>query len=370
VATNHAGYTGDGFIDMVGEGPLEFAFNSSAGRYELSVRYALAHGERPLDVYVDGELISSLNFTATGAWNSWGNADLSLELSEGEHMISLQPTGSSGANIDGIGLVLSDEVNLDDTPTTDPESFPDSLPDSQPEPPPVIADEPLEPIDSLPEPEPIIKPERSSVRVEAEDYTAFFDNSAGNSGGLYRLDDVDIENTSDEGGGFNVGWMRAGEWLEYQADLQPGPYQVTARVASPYETGSLELSADGPALLSTEVASTGGWQAWQDLELGELELSDLGGEESFETLRVAVTGDRFNLNWLEFTRVDTLADDTANDTGSETSLALDSNLSASDAAGDAALASAMASFSAPEGGDMISVDDSQNLLASQLAVAV
>ena len=44
---------------------------------------------------------------------------------------------------------------------------------------------------------------------------SYRDNSAGNAGGQYRATDVDIELTSDTGGGFSVGWVSAGEWLKY-----------------------------------------------------------------------------------------------------------------------------------------------------------
>ena len=56
--------------------------------------------------------------------------------------------------------------------------------------------------------------------IEAEDYdtggegVAYHDTTAGNSGGAYRYEDVDIENCSDTGGGYNVGWTAMGEWLK------------------------------------------------------------------------------------------------------------------------------------------------------------
>ena len=49
------------------------------------------------------------------------------------------------------------------------------------------------------------------VHLEVEDYkdggsgVGYWDNSSGNLGGSYRTDDVDIESTSDVGGGYNVG---------------------------------------------------------------------------------------------------------------------------------------------------------------------
>src|SRR5690625_6175936 len=52
-----------------------------------------------------------------------------------------------------------------------------------------------------------------AVRIEAEDYIDYHDNSPGNEGGAYRSDNVDIEITTDEGGGYNVGWNIPGAWL-------------------------------------------------------------------------------------------------------------------------------------------------------------
>ena len=53
----------------------------------------------------------------------------------------------------------------------------------------------------------------NAVVFQAESYNAFYDTTPGNTGGAFRNDAVDIEPTTDNGGGFNVGWVVAGEWL-------------------------------------------------------------------------------------------------------------------------------------------------------------
>ena len=64
------------------------------------------------------------------------------------------------------------------------------------------------------------------IRVEAEDYDAggegvgYHDTTKANLGGAYRTDGVDIEYFASERG-FNVGWVRGGEWLQYTVKL-PG----------------------------------------------------------------------------------------------------------------------------------------------------
>ena len=75
--------------------------------------------------------------------------------------------------------------------------------------------------------------------IQAEDYdeggrgVAYADNDAGNNGGAYRTDDVDVEATGDAGGGYNVGWTGVGEWLKYTVDVAvDGVYDFNLRVAA------------------------------------------------------------------------------------------------------------------------------------------
>ena len=57
--------------------------------------------------------------------------------------------------------------------------------------------------------------------IQAENFdegasgVAYFDTTAGNTGGKYRTTDVDLESTTDVGAGYNVGRTRPGEWLKY-----------------------------------------------------------------------------------------------------------------------------------------------------------
>ncbi len=73
-------------------------------------------------------------------------------------------------------------------------------------------------------------------RIEAENYDAANElTPAANSGGACdRGDGVDMENTTDPaGGGCNIGWTDAGEWVEWRvAAPTGGSYDVIARAAS------------------------------------------------------------------------------------------------------------------------------------------
>jgi hypothetical protein len=61
--------------------------------------------------------------------------------------------------------------------------------------------------------------------VEAEHFdnggagVAYFDLSPENSGGAYRVTDVDLQPTIDSGGGYDVGWAGEGEWLNYSVNV-------------------------------------------------------------------------------------------------------------------------------------------------------
>jgi hypothetical protein len=91
---------------------------------------------------------------------------------------------------------------------------------------------------------------------------AYHDTTAGNSGGQYRNTDVDVEASSD--GGYDVGWIAAGEWINYTVNVaSAGSYTVQLRVSSP--TGaSMHLGFNKASSVWTVVSipSTGGWQSW------------------------------------------------------------------------------------------------------------
>lgn len=140
--------------------------------------------------------------------------------------------------------------------------------------------------------------------IQAENYdsggegVAYHDTSSGNSGGAYRSDNVDLQAASDSGGGYNVGWVDNGEWLEYTTNVTGGTYNVEVRVASAVgNPGDLRLKLDGQTLGTVNVQGTGGWQNWQTLMLPNVSVS--GGNSKVLQLEV-VNGGSFNVNWVRF----------------------------------------------------------------------
>ena len=108
--------------------------------------------------------------------------------------------------------------------------------------------------------------------VENEDYDkggeglAYHDTDPANTGGAYRPHDgVDLDNCTDTGGGYYVGWTAAGEWLNYTlAAASAGPYTVDFRVSAAGAGGAFHLEdAHGKNLTGPVTApSTGDWQKW------------------------------------------------------------------------------------------------------------
>jgi acid phosphatase len=95
---------------------------------------------------------------------------------------------------------------------------------------------------------------------------AYHDTTPGNNGGAYRVtDDVDLQPSSE--GGFNVGWVAPGEWLNYSVAVAAGgSYTVTFRVASPGGGGSFHLEMNGADMTGAiTIPVTDDWQVWQDV---------------------------------------------------------------------------------------------------------
>ena len=153
-----------------------------------------------------------------------------------------------------------------------------------------------------------------SVLVQAEDYTNFSDTTADNIGGEYRTDAVDIQVTTDEDGGYNVGWIESGETLDYTLELGEGTYDLSARVASE-GTGSYTLSIDDNVVGSDEV-TTSGWQVFETQSVGSITVA-----AGTHTVRVTVDGGSFNLNWINLE----LISGTSVETETETETVTDSD---------------------------------------------
>jgi endoglucanase len=120
-------------------------------------------------------------------------------------------------------------------------------------------------------------------RLEAESYTSMLG--------------VALETTADAGGGSNVGWIDANDWMSYAVNpASAGWYTVQYRVASNAATGQLVLSQNARDISAVaSVPNTGGWQTWTTIT------SRVYLNAGPQQLAVFAKGGGFNLNWIHFT---------------------------------------------------------------------
>jgi hypothetical protein len=143
-------------------------------------------------------------------------------------------------------------------------------------------------------------------KIEGEHYDeggemdAYHDTTPGNTRNLYRFDDVDIEDCGDVGGGYDIGYIKDGEWLEYTVDVTSGFYNISGRFATYSTDRKLRVVLDGIELCILDVPQTGGWGIWQTATTSNIYVS--GG--SNQVLRLEMIGGDFNFNWIEFTQSD------------------------------------------------------------------
>lgn len=118
--------------------------------------------------------------------------------------------------------------------------------------------------------------------IEAESYSAMLG--------------IQTETTTDTGGGLNVGYIDAGDYMDYAVNVATaGSYTVGFRVASAVGGGQLELrNSAGTTLGSVAVATTGGWQVWTTVN------ATVNLAAGAQTLRVYAPTASSNLNWLSF----------------------------------------------------------------------
>ena len=132
---------------------------------------------------------------------------------------------------------------------------------------------------------------------------AYADSTAGNSGATYRSTDVDIEKTSDTGGGYDIGWVAAGEWLRYTVSIATaGAYDIDIRVACSHAGGTFHIEVDGTDVTGPIlVPNTGGSQAWRTLRVPNVTLS--AGPQVWRLVMDTngSTGGVGNFNWLQAT---------------------------------------------------------------------
>ena len=216
---------------------MEYNVNvSSAGTSTLNLRLASPSGGQLQIKNSAGTVLATVSIPNTGGYQNWQTISANIELSSGTQTIRIYST-SNGWNFNWMEIAGSAT-----TPTN-----------------PTL-----------------------STRIEAENYN--------------DMSGVVKENTSDAGGGQNVGYIDFGDWMDYIVNVPTaGAYAISLRLASP-SGGQIQIkNSAGASLALVNIPNTGGYQAWQTA------IVNVTLQAGTQTIRLYSSSNGWNFNWLEVT---------------------------------------------------------------------
>jgi hypothetical protein len=112
---------------------------------------------------------------------------------------------------------------------------------------------------------------------------------------------VDVQPAGDTGGGFNVGFAKASEWLIYSLNVPTaGTFGIQVRVASLKGGGKFHFEIDGKTVASFTAPNTGNWQKYVTVSSAK-NISLSAGQHALRLVMDAndSTGYVANFNWMK-----------------------------------------------------------------------
>lgn len=313
-ATNQGGGLRAGEVDILPLGQGGFSIGwleatewmnyavtvAKSARYRFDVRVTSRGAGGTFRLELDGVDISGpMAVPDTGSWTVWTSVPVEAQVEAGDHtltFVGLQNGSGNGGYVGDVDYIECVEVTST-PPVTEP---------------PVIEPPVTEPPAGSPTPSPY-QGVRQSIpgRLEVEFYdeggpgVATFDLTPENLGGMLRAGEVDLVALA--GGGFNVGWFRATEWMTYSVSVaEAGRYRADVRVASPGVGGTFRLELDGADLTGPlSVPATGSWTLWATVSC---EVVLPAGDHLLKLVALAGAPDGGNvgdIDWIDFTAVTT-----------------------------------------------------------------
>ena len=315
-----------------------------SGFYNIDLRYATTQSGGQIKYLIDGNDISEqITLSNTGGWNNFTNHSTNnIYIGEGIQTFQILVTGTIGFNMSSLNFSISNDpipamqamsaitvadersVNLAlnhplPAQTIDVSSFE------------FLVNEEVYNIESIE-----IDPSNSLVLIiTLSDYLHYQDNiKINHTGGVINSDYNSVlgalidfpvennleerfyipgliqaesftnqsglvtENTTDAGGGLNIGYTDVNDYAEYPVFIsQSGIYDLNLRVAAQWQSGQIEISlienGTSEILGLFNLPVTGGWQSWVTSS-NEVDLV-----AGVYTLKVRVAQPGFNFNWME-----------------------------------------------------------------------
>ena len=315
-----------------------------SGFYNIDLRYATTQSGGQIKYLIDGNDISEqIILSNTGGWNNFTNHSTNnIFIGEGIQTFQILVTGTIGFNMSSLNFSISNDpipamqamsaitvadersVNLAlnhplPAQTIDVSSFE------------FLVNEEVYNIESIE-----IDPSNSLVLIiTLSDYLHYQDNiKINHTGGVINSDYNSVlgalidfpvennleerfyipgliqaesftnqsglvtENTTDAGGGLNIGYTDVNDYAEYPVFIsQSGIYDLNLRVAAQWQSGQIEISlienGTSEILGLFNLPVTGGWQSWVTSS-NEIDLV-----AGVYTLKVRVAQPGFNFNWME-----------------------------------------------------------------------
>lgn len=228
-----------GFIDA-GDYMEYLIYVPKDSTYTIEFRVAgSGTATKTIEVFSDNVSISTIDFSATGGWQTWTTVSQQFALTEGCHTLRLV------ANTGGFNLNWINFTYFDPTACVGAKTFPGL--------------------------------------IEAEDYSF--------------MSGIQTESTGDVGGGSNIAFVDAGDYLDFIVYVPTaGTYSFDMRVAATgADTKSIDIQSDGSTIQTASFPATGGWQTWSTVQ------TSLLLPAGCQTLRVLFNTTGLNVNWVEAT---------------------------------------------------------------------
>ncbi|MCV9930170.1 beta-1,3-glucanase family protein [Flavobacterium sp. LS1R49] len=143
----------------------------------------------------------------------------------------------------------------------------------------------------------------SSILIQAENYSA--------------MSGIQVEATTDVGGGSNVGYTDTGDWMAYNNINFPttGSYLIEYRVASAVNGAKIssDLNAGTIQLGTVNIPNTGGWQNWQTVS------QTVNVNAGTYNFGIYIQSSGVNINWIRITKTGSTARIASSETAIEES---------------------------------------------------